>query len=64
MLNLLIRTIVIYIAVIIVMRLMGKRQLSELQPFEIVITIIIAGFGFLAPCRMSKFPFCGGYSHW
>ena len=42
MLNLLLRTIVIYIAVIVVMRLMGKRQLGELQPFEMVITIIIA----------------------
>ena len=59
MLNLLIRTIVIYIAVIIVMRLMGKRQLSELQPFEIVITIIIADLASL-PMQDEQIPLLRG----
>ena len=30
------RSIIIYICVLIVIRLMGKRQLGEMQPFEFV----------------------------
>ncbi len=37
-----IRTAVIYLALLIVMRLMGKRQIGEMQPFELVITLLIA----------------------
>jgi len=37
-----IRTLIIFIALVIVMRLMGKRQIGEMQPFEFVITLIIA----------------------
>lgn len=40
MLTIFIRTIVIYFFLIIVMRLMGKKQLGELQPFEFVITLV------------------------
>ncbi|MBE7068123.1 MAG: DUF421 domain-containing protein [Clostridiales bacterium] len=36
------RTIFIFIATLIVMRLMGKRQIGEMQPYELVITLIIA----------------------
>lgn len=36
------RTVVIYIAVITAMRLMGKRQLGELQPAELVTTFLIS----------------------
>lgn len=36
------RAIIIYIFLLIVMRLMGKKQLGELQPFEFAITLIIA----------------------
>ena len=38
----LIRSVVIYIFVLFVIRLMGKRQIGEMQPFEFVITLIIA----------------------
>ena len=38
----LIRTIFLYFLVILVMRLMGKRQIGELQPYEFVITIMIS----------------------
>lgn len=38
----LIRSVVIYIFVLVVIRLMGKRQIGEMQPFEFVITLIIA----------------------
>lgn len=37
-----IRTTVIFITLLIVMRLMGKRQIGEMQPFELVITLLIA----------------------
>lgn len=37
-----IRTILLYLFVIFAVRLMGKRQISELQPSELVITLIIS----------------------
>lgn len=37
-----IRTLILYIAVIFTMRIMGKRQLSQLQPVELVITIMVS----------------------
>lgn len=37
-----IRTIVLYILVLLVMRGMGKREIGQLQPFELVISIMIA----------------------
>ena len=37
-----IRSIVIYIIVLIVMRLMGKREIGQMQPFELAISIMIA----------------------
>lgn len=39
-----IRTAVIFFTLLIVMRLMGKRQIGEMQPFEFVITLLIADF--------------------
>lgn len=36
------RGIIIYLLVLLIFRLMGKRQLGQLQPFEFVITLIIA----------------------
>lgn len=42
MFTLFIRSIIIYAIVLIIFRLMGKRQLGELQPFEFVVTLIIA----------------------
>ena len=37
-----IRTTIIFITLFIIMRLMGKRQIGEMQPYELVITLIIA----------------------
>ncbi len=37
-----IRTFIIYCAVSVCVRLMGKRQLGQLQPGELVITILIS----------------------
>ena len=42
MFNIIIRVLIIYVVVIAVMRLMGKRQIGEMEPFELVITLIIA----------------------
>lgn len=37
-----IRAVILYAAVIFVIRLMGKRQIGEMQPSELVITILIS----------------------
>ena len=36
------RTCILYLLVVLVIRLMGKRQIGELQPYELVITIVIS----------------------
>lgn len=36
------RTVILYSLIIIVIRLMGKRQLGELEPSELVVTILIS----------------------
>lgn len=36
------RSIILYIIVLVVMRLMGKREIGQLQPFELAISIMIA----------------------
>lgn len=40
--TLFIRTVVLYLCVVVAMRIMGKRQLGELQPSEFVIALIIS----------------------
>ncbi len=42
MIKLLIRTIICYAALILGVRLMGKRQIGDLQPSELVITLLIS----------------------
>ncbi len=42
MISVVIRTFIIYCAVTAFMRLMGKRQLGELQPGELVITLLVS----------------------
>jgi uncharacterized membrane protein YcaP (DUF421 family) len=42
MLNAFIRALILYAVVVIGVRIMGKRQIGELQPFELVVTIMIA----------------------
>lgn len=37
-----IRTTIIFVVLLVIMRLMGKRQIGEMQPFELVITLLIA----------------------
>ena len=40
--TLIFRSIIIYILVLLLLRIMGKRQLGQMQPFELVIMLIIA----------------------
>lgn len=42
MLSAIFRTVVVYITVIAALRLMGKRQLGELQPSELVTTLLVS----------------------
>ncbi|MDU5111926.1 MAG: DUF421 domain-containing protein [Clostridium sp.] len=51
----LIRTIFLYALVILVIRLMGKRQVGELQPYEFVITIMISDLAAL-PMQDTRLP--------
>ena len=49
------RTILLYILIIFSLRVMGKRQLGELQPSEFVITILISNIATL-PIENSDVP--------
>lgn len=40
--TIIIRSIIIYTIVLFLIRIMGKRQIGEMQPFELVITLVIA----------------------
>ena len=51
----LLRTILLYGLVIFVIRLMGKRQIGELQPYEFVITIMISDLAAL-PMQDTRLP--------
>lgn len=51
----LLRTIFLYSLVILVIRLMGKRQIGELQPYEFVITIMISDLAAL-PMQDTRLP--------
>ena len=42
MVNTFIRVSILYILVLLIMRLMGKREIGHMQPFELVIAIMIA----------------------
>ncbi|KJS86768.1 MAG: membrane protein [Peptococcaceae bacterium BICA1-8] len=42
MLITLFRTIILYILVVVALRIMGKQQISQLQPFEFVLALMIA----------------------
>ena len=42
MIIVLIRTIIIYLLVLFVIRMMGKSELSAMEPFQLVVTLMIA----------------------
>ncbi len=53
------RTLILFALVVIVMRLMGKRQIGELQPFELVVAIMISELAAL-PITDTEIPLIDG----
>jgi len=54
-----IRTVILFFVTTIVLRLMGKRQLAELQPYEVVITLMISDLA-TQPMGDVELPLLGG----
>jgi len=42
MLNIMVRTLILYAFVVIALRVMGKREIAQLQPFELVVLLMIS----------------------
>ena len=59
MLIVLIRTIILYFIIVLGTRIMGKRQLGELQPSDLVITILISNIATL-PIEETEIPLVTG----
>lgn len=59
MIIILIRTLILYIIVLIGIRFMGKSELSEMQPFEIVVILMIAELASL-PMEDTRIPLING----
>ena len=53
------RALILYVLVVVVMRMMGKRQIAEMQPFELVITIMIADLA-ATPMENTGIPLING----
>lgn len=54
-----VRALILYAFVVIVMRVMGKRQLGEMQPFELVVALMIADLASI-PMENSGKPLLSG----
>lgn len=54
-----IRTLILYALVVITMRIMGKRQIGQLQPFELVIAIMISELA-AVPMQNTGIPLLNG----
>lgn len=54
-----IRTVILFFVTTIVLRLMGKRQLAQLQPYEVVITLMISDLA-TQPMADVELPLLGG----
>lgn len=59
MLTLIIRAVIVYLLVLVVFRLMGKRQIGQMQPFELVLTLVIADLATI-PMAESSIPTLNG----
>lgn len=59
MFTIILRVIIIYVFVLFFLRIMGKRQIGEMQPFELVITLIIADLA-TVPMADSSIPLING----
>lgn len=56
---LLIRTLILYSLVVLTLRLMGKKQIGELQPFELAVTIMVSDLASL-PMQDTRIPIVHG----
>ena len=54
-----IRSIVLYLILILAVRLMGKRQIGEMEPAEFVVTMLIANLA-AVPMQESGIPLLAG----
>lgn len=54
-----IRTVIIYLLVVTIYRIMGKRQIGELQPGELVLAIMVSDFATI-PVSALEYPLTGG----
>lgn len=59
MVLIMIRTAIVFVSLLFIMRLMGKRQIGEMQPFELVITLLIADLACI-PMADSSIPLLYG----
>lgn len=55
MVIILFRVFIVYLVVLLYLRIMGKRQLGEMQPFELVVTLLIADMASL-PMTQTSMP--------
>ena len=53
------RTIILYLVLIAVIRLMGKRQIGEMEPAEFVVTMLVANLAAI-PMQDSGIPLLTG----
>lgn len=53
------RAVILYVVIVVSMRLMGKRQLGELQPSELVITVLLSNIATL-PVESPNIPMIMG----
>jgi Predicted membrane protein len=54
-----VRTIILYLIIVLVLRVMGKRQIGQLQPFELVIILMISELAVI-PSQDSGIPLVAG----
>ena len=59
MIQVLLRTLLVYIMVVLAIRVMGKRQIGDMQPGDLVITILISQIAALPACE-PDFPILHG----
>lgn len=53
------RTVVLYVFIILAIRLMGKRQISDMQPSELVVTLVVSDIASL-PMQNTSQPLLSG----
>ena len=54
-----IRTVILYVFIIMMLRLMGKRQIGDMQPSELVVTLVVANLASI-PMQNTSQPLLSG----